>query len=154
MMRCLKRKKASGCGQQKRLLNCLTRSAVNYIYFNCIFLSETGCSMHYEIITVVAADVGRRFHTGVQSEAKSSRSAPSYTDILPKYRELAHDLITVNGKKVHTVTKFYEPDTVVVEGHSIVEDLFSKEIVDFKKSMLAVCSDLARKRDHFADIYE
>jgi len=110
--------------------------------------------MHYEIITVVAADVGRRFHTGVQSEAKSSRSAPSYTDILPKYRELAHDLITVNGKKVHTVTKFYEPDTVVVEGHSIVEDLFSKEIVDFKKSMLAVCSDLARKRDHFADIYE
>ncbi len=110
--------------------------------------------MHYEIITIVAADVGRSFHTGVETEAKPARSAPPYSDILPKYRELSYDLETINGKKVHITTKFYAPDIIVVEAHAIVEDLFSKEVVDFKKAMLGVCSNLARKRDHFADIYE
>lgn len=110
--------------------------------------------MHYEIIAIVAADVGRRLHAGVETEAKQVRSAPPYVDILPKYRELSHDLVTVSNKKVHIVTKFYEPDTVVVEARAIVDDLFAKDILDFKKAVLVVCSDLARKRDHFADIYE
>lgn len=110
--------------------------------------------MHYEIITIVAADVGRSFHTGIETKAKPSRSAPPYSDILPKYRELSHDLETINGKKVHITTKFYAPDIIVVEAHAIVDDLFAKDVVDFKKEMLIVCSNLARKRDHFADICE
>lgn len=113
-----------------------------------------GGFMHYEIITVVAVDVGRFFHSGKPGEVKQARSAPPYRDMLPKYRELAHDLVTIHEKKVHVVTKFYEPDTVVVEAHAIVEDLFSDDILEFKKSMLKVCSDIARKRDHFADVYE
>lgn len=110
--------------------------------------------MQYEIVSLVVANIGKRLHAGALTGPQLARSAPPYHDLLPSYREVAHEIISVSGKRVHVITKFYEPDVVVVEGRCYVDTFWNDGALNFKRVMVQACVDIADKRYRLDDLYE
>ncbi|MBI4141433.1 hypothetical protein HY484_00740 [Candidatus Woesearchaeota archaeon] len=110
--------------------------------------------VQYEIVSFIVASAGKRLHAGAPTSPQLARSAPPYSDLLPPYREVAHEIISVGGKRVHVITKFYEPDVVVVEARSFVDSFWNNAALSFKRAIVDACVELAEKRYRFDDIYE
>ena len=110
--------------------------------------------MQYEVVSFIVVNVGKRLHAGALTGPQLARSAPPYSDLLPRYREVGHELISVSGRRVSVITKFYEPEIVVVEARCYVDSLWNDAVLVFKRAVVQACLEIVEKRYQFDGVYE
>ena len=76
-----------------------------------------------------------------------TKSAPHYFEkTVPAQYVLGTEKTKIGDKEVELLAKTYLPDTILVEGSLIVDNIFDNNILEIKKKLLDVCYELAKKK--------
>lgn len=72
-------------------------------------------------------------------ESRTIKSAPTYTDVIPKQKVIKLEKRAVNGDEVGFLVKTYLPDVVVVEASMEREDILSGRTMELKRRLVNEC---------------
>jgi hypothetical protein len=112
--------------------------------------------MKARLIALATVDIGKALKAGKEVELRAVRSAPPYiSKVIPGYRIVGEEQRTIAGRKVSFTAKFYEPDRLVIEAATDVDNPFDSALLKLRDTLVDECLDLARRRYNApTDVYE
>ncbi|HBM45945.1 MAG: hypothetical protein UT05_C0001G0078 [Parcubacteria group bacterium GW2011_GWF2_38_76] len=101
----------------------------------------------FKITSFVIAEAAKIKKTGKEAPPPIlPKSAPSYFDkSVPAQYIIGKEKIKIGKKNIELFIKTYQPDAIVIEATTEVEDVFAENILELKAGMLKACHQSATK---------
>jgi hypothetical protein len=92
-----------------------------------------------KLVVFLFGETSMNLATSAVVAIKTSKSAPSYPDVIPKQKVIKVEKRMSDGVEVGFVVKAYLPDVVVVEASLDMDDILADSTLEFKRSLISEC---------------